>query len=524
MKIVQNRFSSIYSNDRFNLNSDIYSDGIYKNGIKEFVHSSPIVHDKSSFGKVPVEKQNSLDNSVSSSVLDSSTVFTNTDKIKIFENENEAFLWYKKFYYKNLLEDDELKEEDLCKNYFIVDGNNIGKYYKYFNGMIKSLSVDINVDVNFKRSDTNNECDEEESSSSSSSSSSSEDDGSGSGSTLSIDDLKDVISEFPFVKTLQSETDEGFVNANFQMNINTEKIFEDPNFQQRLPARSEIFRNIENMTTYEDDDEEIDTLRILNPAFGIANLYEENWKFSEEEFKNIFSKNEKFPENSVLVNDPIILNSLSSFPLTSNSPSCSLNVNFERNSINLPRCSDGGSNNNNYYFDNSNFGFYSVNVSKSCNEAVSRVGLGFNFVLRDILYVKSENKYLCFVEIEVDMSYNINRRAPFNTDFNLFTTNENSKVAKAGSALQSSSGSSEEDEEFNYTKKKFNIYLDNSENPLEIEVHELPSEYSIDSDGEDNCYTGNRSLTISRNNFNFRVNTWKDEDFGPTIFPPKIGE
>jgi hypothetical protein len=580
MKIVQNRFSSIYSNDKSALKSDLYP-----NGIKEFIHSFPVIHEKSAFGKIPIEKGDN-----------SQTIFTDTDKIKTFEDENEAFLWYKKNYYKNLLENDKLEEEKLCKNYFIIEEKDIAKYYKYFNGMVKSLSVDINLDIYFERSDTNNECDGENPPDSSSSSSDDGDDGggSGSGSTLSVKNLKEVLFDIKEYKILETETEEGFVNANFQININTDKIFEDENLEERMPANADIFRRIGPSYGYAyEEGENIDTLTILSTEIGSANLYENEWEFSEEEFKKPFTKDPtNFPRNSVLVNDPIILNSFNPFKKSLSS----LRVSFEQQAS-LSKCdeeesssssssstppisssssseepsssssepeepsssSSGGDpspgginvedfkgitkslfgehieklkhkniikiledNENNYYFDNNNFGFYSVNVSKSCTEAVSDIGINFDFTLRDILYVKPEKKYLCFIEVEVDVTYDIRRSVPFNSDFNILTTREDSKIDKRGLALQSSSGSSEDDEGLDYIKEKFSIYLDNSENPLEIEVHALPSEYSIDSEDEGNCYTGNRSLKIFKNNLNFKINTWKDEDFGPKIFPPKI--
>jgi len=494
MKIVNHRFSNIYSHDRSVLNEKLFEEnGFFEKGIKEFFSQFPVVPSLGIFGSIPPR----------SDIEDPSlgTVsYTSTKNIKIFETEQEAFLWYKKSSLRSSYSN--VEEKDFVKNYFTINSNNIGKYYKYLNGMKKSFKIDLNFDVNFSRDDPADcgDGDEEESSSSSSSTPP------GSLGIFTFEDFEEVFSYLDngSYKILQDNSEDlkGKINANIQCYFNSFDIFKQKELEQRLSSLN-VKRDIVANTFLEEGSpsQKYNTLFVNG-----RQIYKDDWKFSQENFLDFFEKNEKFPYNSTLVNDPIIENVAFSAQFVRFFDSAEVNLSKGVSSDLISKFySDGPK--NEYFYSTDKFGYYSLNVSKSSTETLNDIGCRIELRIEDIVYIKSQNKYLCFITLVIRLDFNISRRE-IDSTFYLYTTNELQANLK------------DEDEKKRGKKNNFQIFLDKKDNPINLELYKLPNNYEYEIPCGENK-KGKRNINIIENNLNIQIDTWQNKDFGTVNFPPR---
>lgn len=308
-KINQHTFHGIYSNYG-------YAPGDINASYQKLWADYPIHCHRAILGAVPI-----------------SNVSANGQQPKEFQTEKEAFEWYKKNKYTEYKTADLKFPEDSCKNYFTFPEADFFKYRNLFNGMVKGIKVNSDVDIDIEgtvyalgcpicKKDFRDEGAEP---------------GdiagpivfqspNGKPSYFTADVLADdegylngvkiTDSNFNEPQTTLSFTAVDTVGGNvriqatvrwyeevqykqkikFTTNLDSTKIFEISELQKRLPATFVDYR------TSIDLNEEKYNEELL---YGNEKLFENEWKFNQAVFKSIFQGN-KFNKNATFLNDPVL--------------------------------------------------------------------------------------------------------------------------------------------------------------------------------------------------------------------------
>jgi uncharacterized protein (DUF1330 family) len=229
-KIKPHVFHGIYSNN-----------GYYPTEILEYFYADRPLHKNRAIfgGKDPFTPWSSRSN-----------------KIIEFKTKQQALEWYKKTKYINRESTYRKIENEgsFCNNYFIISEKDFPKYRQYFNGMIKSVKMDFNVNVvtdgNYHYTHVKDKCDSD------------------------------------------SKSLSWFHNVNLYVSSDSSLSFSNTDFQGRYPG------NI-----LEDRRFKVNEYAIQNDTE--YSIYKNNWIFDRSSFKNLFFPY-YFPYNSTRINDPII--------------------------------------------------------------------------------------------------------------------------------------------------------------------------------------------------------------------------
>jgi hypothetical protein len=447
-------------------------------------------------------------------------------KITEFENEKDALIWYKKNrfgkieYEKILNAENNSEEEDIfCKNYFLISESEFGKYKNYFHGMIKFLSFQTNLNINYDGSyEDLNDCAEP----CSSSSSSVPPDTSSPSAGLDLNNILDLLEDEDLVGCCRCPpcgtegpyncfTNIG-LNINLDINFDSSKIFEIESLEKRVGALyiDRYFSPYYGDYTEESERSYIGTVDEMSSNF--SQIFLRNWVLNSSWdlfFKDASEENnKKFSRNATVINDPVILPADKFF---TENPNISISAElgggtFESMSLsefqnllddNLQRWrividptmiglkSDGSGLDTNEIIStqsqvkqSDNLGNYLLNISSN-NSIVDRLFFIFDLQIKDILYIKSEKKYMCFMELDMNIEdtslFYINRRPNDPNDLSSFEKNsinfltlystDDSRKQRDNKYLICPDG-----KESGIKLKKVKIPINIGQNPVEIEV------------------------------------------------------
>lgn len=488
-------------------------------------------------------------------------------KPKAFENEEAAFKWYKEDKYGKSEFDQLSFPQDFCKNYFTIPETEFFKYRNYFHGMLKSILFKWNYSIEYKGSHEN--LDDCECSSSSSSSSSSSDDG-GSGSNepnldpQSFLKILNILQNDKILATMQNEEDNccycppcdldeeekskikcsSNFNAKFSVDIDidTKKIFEIPELESRIPALklSRYFKpSFENSN--ETEDELFD---------DITRLYKENWVL-DTEWNEDFKSKKEFPSNSTRINDPVLLYTAvanvdygAAGTLDRNNY-LDLNISLGNNSGGLPKSIIDKQQEEK---STQNLGNIKVKVN-STNAYFTSAEIRFYIEISSICYIKSEKKFMCFIEISSETSdsknHYIDQGSPADwqqlfpiydsnvSPLTIFSTYDLYKKNKVDETHYSCPDGDRAG--FKLKKDKLNIKIDNQTTQIEIYTPEK-TEFKYKSwktgvsktgcsnfDLGKNCSTDEYTKKWIFSKPTIELITWKEDFSKDNVFPPKVG-
>jgi hypothetical protein len=516
------------------------------------------------WGDYPIHTQRAI---VGANDAENST--GNTKRPKAFENEEAAFKWYKKNKYGESEFNSLNFPEDFCKNYFTIPETEFFKYRNYFHGMVKSILLKWNYSIEYEGShESLDDCECSSSSSSSSSSSdsssSSSDEGSGSGgpSSQTFLEILQILQTEKILATIQEEDNccycpscdtpeedrskikcSSNFNAKFSVDINidTKKIFDIPEFQSRIGAvkLSRYFR-----PSFKDNKETQDEL-----SDNITKLYKENWVLDTEWDKE-FKSEKNFPQNSTRINDPVILYTIASDGgygvggVLNSSNYLNFNILLGDNKEGLPKEIITSQQQEKK---SDNLGSIKIKVN-STNAYFTRAGIRFYIGLSNICYIKSEKKFMCFVEIssETDDNKNhyIDQAAPedweqlfpiYDSDISpltIFSTYDLYKKEKMDETHFSCPGGDETG--IKLKKDKLSIKIDDQTADIEVYTPEK-TEFKYKSwktgvsktgcrnfDLEKNCSTDEYTKKWIFNKPTIELLTWKEDFSKGNIFPPRV--
>lgn len=438
-------------------------------------------------------------------------------KVQKFETEEQALDWYKKS--RHSKEDynkiKSSKNGGFCKNYFSIPESDFVKFRQYFNGMIKSINVKSNLyfSINGSYSKTaggkDNECGEE------------------------------------------SYNGTWFTYQNYYVDLNSQLILNDDNLQKRVGSKYLLREYIlESPIEDTEESETIDALTIESDN----RIYDKQWAFQQDKFKNMFTKANKFSRNSTLINDPLIVmganyiqpinieynklfdikDELKTYPFFAVSNKVGVGIGYTSE--------EGFGKNRNE--SSNNLGTFSISVQNSegsdsySNYTVSLAGTV-------VVYIKSLKKYLCFIELDIHAiaSYyakaiESKSEAPVSaaglggpSNPKLFTTDDIvSTQEKPPLELYSSN-------QDYYPVQKILIEIIICNQPVKIEVwkmsqnsftwSESPTEVgtpwgSLPVKGP-KCFQGSFTITYTFEQPFIEIKGWEKTDFNQnTVYPPKV--
>jgi hypothetical protein len=494
------------------------------------------------------------------------------EKPSEFKDEESALKWYKKTRY-GVKEFEKLNfPEDFCKNYFLIPAIEFHKYKNYFHGMIKSILFKWNYGIEYQGSHEDLDDCKCSSSSSSSSSSSDTDTSGGSGTNfanavLATEFFQKALEEVllensrPSISVLNINKDEDNCcycppcnipeedrssykcSANFKANfsldveIDTKKIFELSDLQTRIGA-THISRRF--VPSYEDDSETIDELFFKN-----IKLYQKNWELNpkwDEEFRS----KEKFPENATKINDPVILQGKDSYGGGGGNKNISLSF-----STSLTNLKNGGTkqiiDSQQQLKESNNLGNIKYKID-SQNAYFRAININFFIELSTICYIKSQNKFMCFVEISSgtndSKNHYIDGKDP--DDYRQIFPIEDRNISPLTIFSTFDLDKKEKKDETYFTcpngdktglklkKDKLNIKIDNQNAEIEIYTPEK-TEFKYKSwktglsktgcenkDLDKNCGTDEYTKKWIINKPSIELFSWKDDFSKNAIYPPKV--
>jgi hypothetical protein len=497
---------------------------------------------------------------------------------KEFENEEAAFKWYKKSQYGNTQFEKLNFPDDFCKNYFTIPEAEFFKYRHYFHGMVKSILLKWNYAIEYNGShESLSDC--ECSSSSSSSSSSSEEPSSEEPSSpyypnaqnaqLMLNILKLLEDEELFVllqdaeiKNLENEDEDccycppcdtpeedkskfkcsSNFNAKFSVDIDidTKKIFENSELQNRIGA-IKFFRSFR--PSFKDESETIDEL-----YDNRARLYKKNWELNPEWDRDFKEEDSKFPRDSTRINDPVIISTAGRgyYGGGAGDGDAYLGVNIFLGDTKGDNPQEIIQNQQEMKQSN-NFGNIKVQVTSS-NAYFTNAGVRFFIGVSNICYIRSEKKFMCFIEISSETNDSKNHYIDGETpdDWRQLFPIEDSNISPLTIFSTFDLYKREKRDETYYRcpngdetglklkKEKLNISIDNQ--PSEIEVYTLEqTEFQYKSwktglsktgcenkDLEKNCSTDEYTKKWSFSKPTIQLLSWKDDFSESNIFPPKV--
>jgi hypothetical protein len=354
-----------------------------------------------------------------------------------FQNEQDAFRWYKK--YKLGAEFEKLEfPKDFCKNYFTIPESEFYKYKNFFHGMIKNTEInsEIKIEIEGKdiigptcndsqstfkpgakpgdRSDTITFKSPTEKPAYFSAVGGADDIGYLNGKKITEGDAaasfdikpKDLESELNFyaVDTLTvnvgiSATVNWFLPVDYKqtvthkINVNSSKIFDIDQLEKRIGTYYFIY-DVFPDTVEDKIKEEFTTAYVSDKK-----IFKDNWEFDSDAFNSLFSfDNKKFNLNSTFLNDPVLLPVKKEF--TNN-----ISQEFNKNKDNKDTEEYEKQKNFTKKFDK----LGEVNFSiKNENIICDKSKFNFQFSLDEVVFIKSEKKYMCFVNIDYEVSSNNN--------------------------------------------------------------------------------------------------------------------
>ena len=479
-----------------------------------------------------------------------------------FQNEESALKWYKKSKYSESFVELNFPE-DFCKNYFTFPEEDFYKYKDYFHGINEFASIKFNYKVAYEGSyQSLKDC---ECSSSSSSSEPPVSLG------LSMQDILDVFSKIinepitilneeenccycpPCYLEDESEIQDYNCQGNFNLNVeasidyDSSKIFEISEFEKRFAAQN-LTRSFE--PSYDEGAEE--THDKLQSAENTS-LYKDNWVIDSDWKKPFLDAKSKFSNNATYINDPVILYNKcestngsynGSFGCSSSKVSHTISLNpsalTPKNSVkeNLETQKEKK--------ESQNFGNYSLEINAE-NSLLNSFLLSFNIFLGSIIYLKSEKKYMCFINLNIlvneSASFYINRSKSKDDQYEnianqndfklqaLFTTDDSYKIQEE--KYETCPDGSKTGIKF----KKEDIQIKLGANTVTIQVHTPENkEFSYSKDKNEVSITSCDSYDIFPNcdKLNFtkkwefspptiKLTPWEKIDFDPkNIYPQKI--
>jgi hypothetical protein len=495
-----------------------------------------------------------------------------------FEDEESALKWYKKTRY-GVKEFEKLNfPEDFCKNYFLIPAIEFHKYRSYFHGMIKSILFKWNYGIEYQGSHEDlDDC--ECSSSSSSEESSSEEPSSEEPSSpyhpnaqnaqlmlnilkLLEDEELSVLLQETEIKNLETGDEDccycppcdtpeedrssykcsSNFRANFSLDveIDTKKIFELSDLQTRIGA-TQISRRF--VPSYEDDSKTMDELYSRG-----TQLYKKNWELNPK-WNEEFRSKEKFSENATRINDPIILQG-DGFGGYYGGGAGDENISLSF-STTLGGSKGGNTkeiiDNQQQTKQSNNLGNIKFQIS-SQNAYFTSISVNFFIGVSTICYIKSQNKFMCFVEISsrTDDSKNhyIDGKDP--DDYRQIFPIEDSNISPLTIFSTFDLDKKEKKDETYFRcpngdktglklkKDKLNIKIDNQNAEIEIYTPEK-TEFKYKSwktglsktgcenkDLDKNCSTDEYTKKWIINKPSIEFLSWKDDFSKDAVYPPKV--
>jgi hypothetical protein len=478
------------------------------------------------------------------------------EKPSEFEDEESAFEWYKKSKYGlnqfNLLN----FPEDFCKNYFLISEGEFHNYTNYFNGMLKSILFKWKHDIEYQGSHEDlDDCECPESDN---------DFYYGSGSdliganvlltesfehfisqALENGDDKDDCCYCPPCEIPEEDRSDYKCSSNFKANfsldveIDTEKIFEISNLEKRFGA-DKITRRF--TPSYKDDPENEDEDLLYSKG---VQLYKNNWELDPGWNKVFRSKN--FSENATRINDPVILKNFSTF-----TPNFYLDFITSFNTNNLKQGTVKEIiDNQNQLKESNNLGYIKHKIDSE-NAYFTHININFFIEFSTVCYIKSQNKFMCFVEIDSATNdgknhyINRSRKEPddYSQLFPIFDSNISPLTIFSTSDLYKIKQKDEnhficpnsDETGLKLKKDKLNIKIDDQNVEIEVYTPER-TEVSYKSwktgvsftgcenkDLERNCSTDAYTKKWIINKPTIELRSWKNDFVEQNIFPPKVGE
>jgi hypothetical protein len=446
-----------------------------------------------------------------------------------FKNEKEAFTWYKKNKYgEDFFE--KIPESEICKNYFTISADEFSKNRNFFHGMIKSFLFKWNCSFNIEGSvEYLNDCE------------CPPEDG-----NYDPADYENCC----FCPTCGDENEQAPVcqtnfdsTTSFDINIDTNKIFQIEELEGRIGA-TQLFRNFTLFTNDEEKEEGLSDL-----SGGI--IFEKDWELSKT-FKETFQPTNQFPDNATRINDPIIPR-IGTFLQQSTYKYYNYDAgafSYDFFSLKADVRTRGDFENQKYDLKiqdkKSNLEDITINVN-SKNFNPGDLFLTFDFAITTIIYIRSEKKFLCFIEL-------ISRLSGGGLNSTISFAGEDPPQTIAMSAFSSlgrsfnplccfstsdplsiDNDTNANNCDFEFKKVKLNIKINNQNRQIEvltptkntITLTQTKESLSV-SDCESinlqsNCTSAQINFTQNIPNPVIEIRSWNDkEDFAEVVFPPKI--
>jgi hypothetical protein len=335
-------------------------------------------------------------------------------------------------------------------------------------------------------------------------------------------------------------------NWNFKflvdIDIDTKKIFEIPELQTRIGA-IKIYRNF--TPSYDDNSKTVDEL-----YDQVGRLYKENWKL-DSEWNSEFKSKKEFPDNSTRINDPVILSGggggYGGYGGGAGDGNAYLGVNVALGDIkgNNP---EEIINNQKQAKESNNFGKIKVQVN-SKNAYFTSAGVRFYVGISTICYIRSQKKFMCFVEVSsetgdggniyIDGDTPEDWRQLFPIDdtridpLTIFSTYDLYKKEKRDETYFTCPNGDKTG--LKLKKDKLSIKIDGQTAEIEVYTPEK-TEFKYKSwktgvsktgcenkDLEKNCSTDDYTKKWNITKPTIEFTSWKDDFSKDNVFPPKVG-
>lgn len=328
-------------------------------------------------------------------------------------------------------------------------------------------------------------------------------------------------------------------NAKFSVDIDidTKKIFEIPELQTRIGA-VKLFRTFR--PSFEEDSKTEDEL-----FDNGVRLYKENWRL-DPEWNSDFKSKKEFPDNSTRINDPVILSGGGGGygSVGDGSSFFGINISLGNNKGDNP---EEIINNQQQTKQTDKFGNIKIQVN-SKNSYFTSAGIRFYIGISTICYIRSQKKFMCFVEISSETNDNkvhfIDGQNP--EDWQQLFPIEDSNISPLTIFSTYDLDKKDKKDETHYTcpngdetglklkKDKLNIKIDNQTAEIEVYTPEK-TEFKYKSwktgisktgcenkDLEKNCSTDEYTKKWVFSKPTIEFSSWKDDFSKDNVFPPKV--